>query len=176
MAVPNEGKPSTDPSDERKEWYSFALAQGVRALDAQRDELSGIRNRAVSFTALTITAAAFLVGTSLGHLDRNVWFYVLVLFGTVAFAGVAILLVLVVSPGVPFKFILEPDVLIDWTDGDNPAPSEGIAQRKLAKDTLPKMMDDNEQSLKHIRRHYRWLLAVGVTTIAIWIAVVWIFA
>lgn len=176
MAVPKEEQPSSDPSDERKDWYAFALAQGIRALDAQRDELSGIRTRAVSFTALTITASAFLVGTSLGHLERVFWFYFLAALGTLAFAGVAILLVRTVGPRTPFRFILEPDVLIDWTEGERRAPSIEIARRTLTKTTVPKMLEDNETSLKRIRRYYRSLLAVGVSTIGIWVAVVWIFA
>ncbi|MFP3590174.1 hypothetical protein SCB29_42175, partial [Paraburkholderia sp. SIMBA_055] len=59
-----EGTAGWNVSDRRK-WSEFAVAQGLDALKAQREELSGIRTRALTFTAFIITAAAFLVGVGL---------------------------------------------------------------------------------------------------------------
>ena len=48
------------------EWLALAVGVGRARLVAQREELTGIRTRAVTFGALTVTASAFVVSTGLG--------------------------------------------------------------------------------------------------------------
>lgn len=161
---------------ERDAWAELAVAAGREALIAQRGELDNMRTRAVSFAALTVTGSAFLVGTGLNQASRDVTFYVLAILGTTAFVALAVLLVLMVSPWLKFRFLLQPDELMSWMDGKAPAASTTIALRGLARTRLPEMIEANERSLKIIRALYRGVLAVGVATVAIWILIVWIFA
>ncbi|MPV51443.1 hypothetical protein GCG21_15790 [Pseudactinotalea sp. HY160] len=161
---------------DRSEWVDLAVQVGLDSLAAQREELGGMRTRAVAFAALSVTAAAFLAGSGLAGASRTMWFYVLSGLGTLGFVLVAILLILTLSPLFNFRFILDPAVLMRWMEGDSPAPSKRIAMRMLAKDTIPGMLNSNEASLSRIRTLYRAELAAAVITLGLWLAVVWLFA
>lgn len=158
--------------------YEYVVAAGERSLSAQREELSGMRTRAVAFAALTITGSAFLVGSGLSIPigSRDALFYVLAIGGTVMFGAMAVALVLVAVPGKPFKFVLLPDELAKWIDGEQPVPSRTIMMRKLATKTMPDMMQVNESSLKWTRGWYITLLIVGVLSVASWTAIAWVYA
>ncbi|MDQ1111403.1 hypothetical protein QE418_000851 [Microbacterium testaceum] len=160
---------------DRAEWIELAVESGRASLLAQRDELSGMRTRAVAFGALTITASAFLVGTGLANAQRNAVFYIIAALGTLAFASMAFFLWRMVAPKHEFKFILDPKALVDWVEGAQPAPSLRVAMRKLAVDTIPGMLNQNEASLNKIRGAYLKLLFSSIATLAIWVALVWIF-
>lgn len=161
---------------DREDWVELAVDSGKASLVAQRDELSGMRTRAVAFGALTVSASAFLVGTGLGQADRSNWFFLVAGIGTLLFAVLAALLIAMVSPAFKFRFILDPRALIAWMEGDAPAPSRKVAMRKLAAETIPGMIDDNEKSLEVVRRLYRGVLVAAVATLGVWVALVWVFA
>ena len=160
---------------DRADWLDLAVDAGRASLLAQREELSGMRTRAVAFGALTVTASAFLVGTGLANAQRSFWFYVLAVVGTLGFVLLAGLLVAMVSPRYQFRFTLDPKALVAWMDGSTPAPSKRVAMRTLATKTLPDMMLDNERSLSRVRSLYRQVLGTAVVTLAVWILIVWVF-
>lgn len=174
--TPSDASRPSLPDAERDAWAEVAVAAGRESLIAQRSELDNMRTRAVSFAALTVTGSAFLVGTGLNDGVRDVMFFVLAILGTAAFVALAVLLVLMVSPWLKFKFLLQPDELMSWMDGETPAASTAIALRGLAKKRIPEMIRANERSLKTIRALYRWVLGVGVATVGVWILIVWIYA
>lgn len=163
-------------SDKPDIWVDLAVAEGRRALDQQREELNSMRTRAVAFSALTVSASAFLVGSGLKDATRNGWFFCLAGFGTAAFIAVAVLLVLMVVPRIKFRFFIQPDLLFAWTEGEQRAPSKAIAMRALAKTLIPDMIRDNDIALGKVRRLYRLLLIAGIVSIAFWVMIVWIFA
>ena len=174
--TPDDAARSGIPGSDRDAWAELAVAAGREALVAQRSELDNMRTRAVSFAALTVTGSAFLVGTGLSDGVRNSGFIALAILGTGAGLALAILLVLMVSPWLKFRFILQPDELMSWMDGEAGAASKSIALRGLAKKRIPEMIKANETSLTTVRALYRSVLGVGVATVGVWILIVWIYA
>lgn len=170
--------PNQWSEDDRREWVELAYEAGLESLKAQREELSGIRQRGIMFTAFTLTATGFLVGTGLGTQDdgRMDGFYALATTGTVLFGILAVLLVGLVAPFIHFSFVLMPDALMRWMEGNQPAPSRLIALRQLATDTVPKMLKYNATRLRVARWLYRGVLITAVLTLACWVTVVWVFA
>lgn len=161
--------------DDRRDWIQLSYAAGVESLKAQREELAGMRQRAIMFTAFTITATGFLVGTGLSDATRAPTFYVWATVGTVLFAVLAGLLVALVAPFIQFKFVLYPDALMRWLEGTHAAPSRLIALRQLAVATLPNMLRHNASRLSIARWLYRGVLVSAVLTLASWVALVWMF-
>lgn len=164
--------------DDRREWIELSYDAGLESLKAQREELSGIRQRAIMFTAFTLTATGFLVGTGLGDPGdgRTAAFYTFAIVGTVLFGLLAVLLVGLVAPFISFKFVLMPDVLMRWLEGSQPAPSRLIALRQLTTQTVPDMLKFNAERLRVVRGLYRGVLITAVLTLACWVTVVWVFA
>jgi hypothetical protein len=168
---------SGDTHAEREAMFELALEAGNRTLDAQRDELSGIRTRVGAYAAIVLSATAFLVGTGLGSkANRNESFYATAISGTVFMAIMLVLVLLATLPLLTFKFILLPDVLVNWIEGETPVPSRAIMVKTLAGTTLPEMIATNERSLKIIRWFYRGLLASGFITVGIWVYFTWAVA
>jgi len=163
-------------TEDRSAWVQLAYEAGLESVKAQREELSGIRTRALTFTAFVATGTAFLVGRGLGPgVARDGGFVTLSVIGTVCFVALAALLVVTVAPLFKFRFILEPRLLMDWLEGDQRAPSRTVALRGLVKTTLPAMLATNEKSLQVIRWLYRALLALALLTLTIWVAVVLVY-
>ncbi|MGC5224222.1 hypothetical protein ACPW96_16775 [Micromonospora sp. DT81.3] len=163
--------------EDRVEWVQLSYEAGLETLKAQREELNGMRTRALAFVAFSATATAFLVGAGLGSgVTRDAAFFVLTGLGTLCFALLAVLLVSAVVPWVRFQFILIPSDLMDWMEGNKPAPDRLIALRRLATHTVPEMISANEVGLSKIRRRYRATLIVALLTLAIWVSVVWVFS
>ena len=164
---------SISSANERESMYELAVDAGKRSLDAQRDELNGMRTRAVAFSAIILTGTAFLVGAGLTSASRTAGFYILAIIGTALFGIMLALVLLMVLPALKFQFILLPGVLMDWIEGSAPAPSKAVMMRQLAKETMPAMLERNERSLSIVRRWYRFLLIVGFLTIGVWIYFTW---
>ncbi|MGP3536016.1 hypothetical protein ACTU3I_14550 [Microbacterium sp. RD1] len=171
------GAKKTEWSDgERADWVQLAYQAGMESVKAQREELSAMRTRALAFTAFIATTTGFLVGAGLSaDVVRDDGFYALTIAGSVCFAVLAILLVFAVAPFFQFKFILKPDDLMEWMEGSERAPSRTWALRALATDTVPAMIKMNERSLTWIRWLYRAILVFSLTTLTIWVAVVWMY-
>lgn len=170
--------PGWSASDRRK-WSEFAVAEGLDALKAQRGELSGIRTRALTFTAFIITAAAFLVGVGLNKttaVTRTDLFFVLAFAGSLLFLALAVFAIVLVVPAFKFRFIIQPEVLMRWEGGERAAPGYDDAIRAFADETLASMIRDNEAQLVVIRRLYLCLLVCAFLTLANWALVVWLFA
>src|SRR5690606_33826850 len=84
---------------ERAAMYELVVKAGERSLDEQRDELNGMRTRAVGFSAIVLSATAFLVGGGLvAGVERSEAFYVGAIVGTGALGIMLVLLILVSMP------------------------------------------------------------------------------
>lgn len=163
-------------SSTRRAWLDFSVQSGVAAVNAQREELSGIRNRSLTFTAFIVAACGLLVGVGLNQRDRPPAFFIVAVIGTALFAALAVLLILIVVPLFKFKFILEPDMLLRWQSGDSPAPSYDEARQALIIHTLAPMLDHNKKQLTTVRRLYLALLVTAFCTLGVWVGLVWVFA
>ena len=161
---------------DRVDMYELALSAAERAVDAQRDELSGMRTRSVQFSALTVTGAAFLVGAGLKAPERVDAFYPIAIIATGFFGLQLLALLLMTAPMFGFRFVLDPAVLFEWIEGKTPAASKAILQRQLASHTFPSMVEDNEKSLRRIRVFYRLVLLFGSLSLGFWIGLIWAFA
>ena len=82
-------------------------------------------------------------------------FYFLASVGSLGFILIAVFLIATVAPWREFKFVLEPDALMRWADGETAAPSKQVAMNYLASEQLPKMIDFNWRQLKSLRWRYR---------------------
>jgi hypothetical protein len=176
-----EGDPDRSPSngqwtnDDRRAWLDFARDVGLENIKAQREELSGMRQRAIMFVAFTVTASGFLVGTGLSAAQRPDAFYWLAGLGTLLFVMLGVVLVLLVAPFMKFQFSLEPDALVRWMEGEHPAPSRQIASRQLATQTIPRQIKENREQLRVARNLYRGVLTSALATLGCWVLVVWLF-
>ena len=164
---------------DRRAWAELSLARVIDALAQQREELNGIRTRAVTFTAFVISASAFLVGVGIegaAVADRNGWFYPIAVLGTVLFALLAILLIAIVLPRQKFRLLFLPDILMGWQHGDDSYEDYDTALWGLVLHLIPEMLQENEDGLETIRERYRWLLICAFLTLASWVGLVWMFA
>ena len=157
------------PDDDKRAWIELTYQAGMANVKAQSDELSGMRQRSITYSAFIISASGFLVGTGLNKMSQDPTFAVLAIGGTLGFAALAVSLILLVAPFLRFQFVLDPDALMRWMEGDQRAPSRTIALRGLTEATLPKMIRKNRASLKVARRLYRTVLITGAVTVGCWI-------
>lgn len=161
-------------SAEREAMFELVVKAGERALDEQRDELNGMRSRAVAFSAIILSATAFLVGGGLvAGVNRTELFYRGATIGTAALGVMLVLLILMTVPMLKFRFVVLPGKLSEWVEGERPVPSKAIFVRALATDTLPAMIAQNSKSLSAIRILYGTLLFTGFATLGIWIFFIW---
>lgn len=179
MSRSAKAKPAAMPSEqvaaERNQLFELALRGAERAVDTQRDELSGMRNRAVAFAAFTGAGTAFLVGAGLGSASKADGFWPSAIIGTALYGAMLIALFATVLPSWPFRFYLDPKVLAGWIEGDAPAPSRAVFLRQLVNETYPTMLTKNERSLKGIRWSFRLVLGFGAAALALWAITVWLF-
>lgn len=183
--------------------YRIAYEQSLRALDDQVDELSGIRARAVQYTAFVGAATGFLIGVGLSAPDRNTGFYILA--GSASFVmlvGLAALALLLVSRSLYQRTDISRDdssvrqakrrvrflarnswqsqmsasILIDqWIEKDVPGPDEAALLGEVAR-RYDRAAERNDGTLEKARRQYTVVvMAEGVALVA-WAAMVWIFA
>jgi hypothetical protein len=169
-------QPTKRDIDQHADLYRVAYQEGQRALNDQQDELKGMRDRAVSFTAFIGAATAFLVGTGLHANHRDALFYSLAGVASVLSAIFIILLSALLSPGHKrqWHYRMEPKKLITgWIETEVPLPSEAHFFRALA-GTYDEMRQINEELLSSLRRLYRWLIVVGAAQITVWAALLWV--
>jgi len=162
-------------SDTRADLYRVAYQEGQRALNDQQDELKGMRDRAVGFTAFVGSATAFLVGTGLHSAHRDVTFYALAGVASALSAVFILLLLALLRPWRKKKwhYRIEPKKLITgWIETEVPPPSEADFFRALA-ETYDDMQSHNEDLLGVLRRWYRWLIVVGAAQVTVWAALAW---
>jgi hypothetical protein len=115
--------------------YRVAYVESQRTLDDQQDELKGMRDRAVSFTAFVGAATAFLVGTGLHATNRDVLFYILASLASALSALSIVLLIALLNPSSKRKwnYRMSAASLIDgWIENEVPGPSEAQFLRALA--------------------------------------------
>jgi hypothetical protein len=156
--------------------YRVAYEESQRTLDNQWDELKGMRDRAVSFTAFVGAATAFLVGTGLHGTHRDLSFYILAATASALSALLIALLVALLNPSrrKPWDYRLSATSLITgWIETEVPPPSEAHFIRALA-ETYDKMRSANEELLGSVRTWYRWLIVAGSAQVTIWAALVWL--
>lgn len=164
------------PEEDRTAWIELAYAAGIETLKAQREELSGMRQRAITYTSFVIAASGFLVGTGLSSSTRSDQFIPLAITGTSLFAVLALALILLVAPILHYEFSLDSEKLLRWMDGDHTAPSRQIALRTLARKKLPQMREFNLARLKVARFAFGLVLVSGAAALGCWIWAVWAVA
>ena len=155
--------------------YRIAYLESQRALDDQQDELKGMRDRGVQFTAFVGAATAFLVGTGLHPTHRDASFYFLA--GVASALSVVLILLLlrllIPSSSKLWHYRLSAKALIaGWIETDVPPPTEGHFLKALA-EKYDQMREENEGLLGWLRISYRWLIIVGTAQITMWAALVW---
>ncbi len=161
--------------DGRASLYRLAYEQGLRTLEDQRDELNGLRTRACSFIAFVGSATAFLVGTSVGGLQRTDTFRFLAFSATAATFLAIACLILVLRPRT-FDLRLSPKTLVErWIERSVPKPSEEDLLRGLAV-VLDEMQAGNVAKLAWIRAWYLGLIGFGAIGLSLWTMLVWMNA
>lgn len=154
--------------------YRVAYSESQRTLDDQRDELQGVRTRAVQFTAFVSAATAFLVGTGLHATDRNGAFYPLAATAsTLSVLSIISLAILLIPRN--WNYRMTPKVLIeDWIEQKGvQQPSEALFLRKLAL-AYDEMSAENGRLLKSLRTWYICLVLVGSVQVIAWATLVWL--
>ena len=160
----------------RAEQYRIAYQEGQRTLDDEQDELKGMRDRAVAFTAFVGAATAFLVGTGLQQANKDSLFYALASAASLlSVISIALVLVLLMpSKKKLWHYRLSSKRLIeDWIECDVPPPDEASLIRAMAI-LYDGMHKSNEALLASVRRYYRWLIAVGAAQVTMWAVLVWV--
>jgi hypothetical protein len=133
--------------------YRIAYQEGQRSLDDQQDELKGLRDRAVQFTAFVGTATAFLVGAGLHPAHRDTAFYALATTASVLSAILILLLFALLRPPARklWHYRLSAQSLITgWIETEVPPPSEAYFLRSLA-ERYDQMRVENERLLGSLR-------------------------
>lgn len=153
-----------------------AYEAAQRHIDAQKEELSGMRTRAVAFSAFVLTGTSFLVGTSLQRADSTPDLIAWAILATSAFVLMLLALLAMVLPLVRFKFVLDPAVLWTWIDGETPAPSKEILLRHLAGKVMPSMIQFNGRALTAIRVLFGVVLGAGAIGLLGWLVITFAFA
>jgi hypothetical protein len=182
----NAEAPKTTPGRLRRDpeaaaIYNIAWEEGRRRVDDQLAELEGIRTRSLQYLALTLTATAFLVGSSIRTAERDLLFYSLAGAAT-ACAFFALCLGLVVLLGrwwflgtrrLTWKFRMSGQALVDWAEHEVPSPpSEAVFTRALAKE-YDKMFEHNANGLRIVRNLYAVAVALAFVSVLTWVALVW---
>jgi hypothetical protein len=156
--------------------YRIAYQESQRTLDDQQDELKGMRDRGVQFTAFVGAATAFLVGAGLQAATKGPLFYSMASAATVLSAALIILLLILLTPSKRnlWHYRLSAESLIKgWIEAEVPPPDEALFMRAVAI-KYDDMHRKNEVLLRSLRRSYRWLIAVGAAQVTVWAALVWI--
>ena len=151
------------------EMYRVAYVEGQRALDDQREELNGLRERAATFVGFVGAAIGFLVGTAAGvRADHDVLdVVVLTVASLVSLAMVSAVTVLLI-PRAGWSFRLSSQILVDeWIEGDGDRPSEADFLRALAK-RYDGMRVENEQRLRSLRSSYVAVVISGSVAVLSW--------
>lgn len=153
--------------------YKLAYEESQRTLDDQADELTGIRGRAVQFVAFVGAATAFLVGTSLQTVERDVTFYWLAGIATSMSVLLFVLIIAVLVPWKNWEYRLSARALIrGWIEAEVPPPNEAAFLRALAQ-RYDDMRVNNERVLRPLRRCYVGIIAVGLSQLTLWAALAW---
>jgi len=158
---------------DQTEQYRVVYSESQRALDDQRDELQGLRTRAVQFTAFVSAATAFLVGTGLHATDRNGQFYALA--GTasaLSLLSIVSLAMLLIPRNWTYR--MTPRDLIDKViekEGIQ-RPTDDLFLKRMAL-TYGEMSDENEPKLKKLRTWYIRLIIAGSLQVIVWAALIW---
>lgn len=160
----------------RAEQYRIAYQEGQRTLDDEQDELKGMRDRAVQFTAFVGAATAFLVGTGLQHVNNTPLFYALASSASLLSVIVIVLILALLVPSKKklWHYRTSAKILVEeWIECDVPPPDEASLLRAMAL-LYDNMHRSNEILLTSTRRFYRSLIAVGAAQVTMWAVLVWI--
>ena len=151
----------------------MVYSESQRALDDQRDELQGLRTRAVQFTAFVSAATAFLVGTGLHATDRNGQFYALASTASALSLLSIVSLAMLLIPS-KWAYRMTPQALIDdFIEDENfQRPSDDLFLRKIAL-TYGVMSDGNNKKLRKLRTWYICLIITGSLQVIVWAALIW---
>jgi len=163
-------------STDRALWIALALDAGFEGLRTQRDEMNGIRTRALAFFATTIAGSGFFLAKVVDALpeDRNPGMIALLVTGYALSLAQLLLVLVTVMPRVNFEYILRPKSLVEWMTESHGAPSREAAMVELV-NTQTTMIERNRKSLQKIRRRYFYLLVVSVGVIIYWSSALWVF-
>jgi hypothetical protein len=157
--------------------YRVAYEEALRTLEDQRDELNGVRGRAVQFLAFVGSATAFLAGTGLASStvqERGALFYTIGVIATLVSVGTVASCAIVLNPRWTFNLRISATVLIDqWIDREVPGPTEPELLKALAQ-RLDGMRAENEAPLKALRRWFLTLIICGGLSVILWAALVWL--
>jgi|SRR5580698_1605493 hypothetical protein len=155
--------------------YEIAYAESQRTLDDQQDELKGMRDRAVSFTAFVGAATAFLVGTGLQVKHRDAGFYTIAIIASVLSSLSIALLIALLNPSTRKKWdyrLSAKSLISGWIETEVPVPSVAHFLRALAT-KYDDMRATNEILLSSLRTWYRWLIISGSAQVTVWAILVW---
>jgi hypothetical protein len=171
------GRQLTHSSGDKTNMYRVAFDESVRALKDQVDELSGIRQRIVSYLAFIGSATAFLVGSSLKAPEgRDDLFYYLAIAGT-TFMGGAI---------VCATFLLWPKFTSIGATSSAKKVIEGMIERQMSPIQTDaefyhdlamyndNAVDKNDSKLAWSRGLYFAAVICGAVQLTIWIVLVWL--
>jgi len=185
-----DSSPTTDPPNgaqesllgeedmtNRKEVYKLAFEESIRALEDQRDELSGLRQRVVQFLAFTGSATAFLLGSSFDLLKktpRDGLFYPLVSVGSVAAAISITCVVLLLRPRSTNIGITSSSLVIiaSHIESVDAPTSEGRLLRELGYFN-GKSAEANDVVLTRMRLVYMLSIGCGALQLLSWTTLVW---
>lgn len=174
--------------------YTLAYEESRRRVDDQLTELTDMRTRVVQYLALTSTATAFLVGTSLGKgggvpatsADRDLPFYVIAVAGSLI-AVMSLFLALRVILGwakvrsahpelFQWRFRLAGPALVEWAQSEVPRPPAEASFRKALAYEYDDMYRHNQPRLARVRSFYVGAITLGFVQLLVWGMLVWVYA
>jgi hypothetical protein len=174
----SEKQPETSPkapaiSEAKADLYRLAYTEARARVDAQADELSTMKQRAVQFVTFIGASTAFLVGSVIGKTEPiGLRGQVLAAIATVLLIGMLTSLARLLWPGNWSLSVHARLLLSDWIDSDIHPPGPTI-YRDLAEE-VDARADVNEQKLERRRRVYVVSILCGMLQLALWIALGWL--
>lgn len=152
-------------------------ADALRVIDNQREELSRMRTRAVTFAALVGTASSFLITNSLKLEARSLGFYITTVGITVTFLIMLILLGMLLAGSYKFKFAIGPTVFAGWRRSRPGMTKAELLSALVAPDgPLEEADRHNRKGLNRAQRVYQSIFIFGSLTAIGGIVLAWFAA
>jgi hypothetical protein len=144
--------------------YELAYEEGVRALSQQQAVVDNFRTRAGILLSAAAIATSFLGGQALREGSFSAWSWLAV----AAFAGVALLALLILWPRRDWEFVAAPRRLIGtYVETADPLPLEQI-HRDLALH-MENSYDENASRLQAMIGYFRGASILLAVEVVLWI-------
>jgi hypothetical protein len=154
---------------ERNEVYALAFAEGIRTLGNQAATLDQLRIRSAGVLTTATIASVFLVGIATGAYpsDQDLMYWILVMLGTVLYAALLVLVVLLQLPRYRWKFDVSPRLIVEgYADARPPATIDEV-HRELAF-FIDGNIAHNRRNLEHMHGQMGTMLLLLVAEVAVW--------